>query len=76
MHDHDQVSFEESLRREVGEFIVVIIKSGVDCCKHKGVLCKVEKNFLILINNNLKTEIPLHSIVAVKKKIKNKSGKR
>jgi len=45
MYDCDQISFEESLKREVGELIIVIINSGVDCCKHKGILCKIEKIF-------------------------------
>ena len=70
MRGCEQRNFEESLKKEVGEFIVIIIKSGPGCCRHEGVLCKIEKDFLILIKNNLKIEIPLASIVAVKKKIK------
>ena len=65
----DKVTFIEQLKAQVGEFIVIYIKSGADCCKHRGVLCNIEEDFLVLIGDGIKTEIPLKAIVAVKKKI-------
>ncbi|MBM7624222.1 hypothetical protein [Sporohalobacter salinus] len=61
--------FEEQLYSLIGEFVSVLIKSGDDCCKHKGVICNIEEDFLVLINNNVRTEIIIDSIVGIKKEI-------
>ncbi|GAB6139112.1 hypothetical protein [Halanaerobaculum tunisiense] len=67
--NHNQITFQKNIRNQTGEFIVVLIKSGANCCKHKGVLCNVGKDFLVLINNGVKIEIALDAVVAVKRKI-------
>lgn len=66
-------TFKQQLTNNLSEFITLIIKSGNKYCIKKGVLCQVEENYLILINNDFKTEVPLNAIVAFKKRIKNKN---
>lgn len=65
----NKVTFVEELKAQIGEFIVVYIKSGAECCKQQGVLCNIEEDFLVLIGDGIKTEIPLKAIAAVKKRI-------
>ncbi|MCK8826727.1 hypothetical protein MWH25_03080 [Natroniella acetigena] len=66
---HSKITFKEQIKRQIGQFTVIIIKSGANCCEHKGIVCSVEKDFLVLLNNNLKTEIFLDAIVAIKRPI-------
>lgn len=35
------------------------------CCKHKGTLCKVYKEYITLISNNDKIHIPIKSISTI-----------
>ncbi len=69
MRNCQGVYFEEELDRLIGEFVCVLIQTGDECCKQVGVLCNVEDDFLVLINNNIKTEIIIDAVVAIKKEV-------
>lgn len=62
-------TFKNQLKEQIGEFIIVLIKSGVDCCRKKGVLCGIKEDFLVIMNDDSKMEISLKAIVAIKKSI-------
>ncbi|AGB41217.1 hypothetical protein Halha_1271 [Halobacteroides halobius DSM 5150] len=70
MEHSEEVTFKEQIRKQTGEFIVVIIKSGAKCCQQQGILCNVEQDFLVLINQDSRIQIPISAIVAIKWKIK------
>ncbi|GAB6098297.1 hypothetical protein JCM16358_01760 [Halanaerocella petrolearia] len=73
---HSQgITFLEQIRRQSGEFIKVIIKSGADCCQQQGILCNVEDDFLVLIDGNSRIQIPIKAIVAIKRKVNGTQGK-
>ena len=70
--DHNEKKFNQQLINNINEFITLIIKSGENGCIKKGVLSQVEDDYLILINNDFKIEVPLDAIIAFKKRLKNK----
>ncbi len=65
---NNEECFIDYLKKQIGEFLVFIIKSGSKCCKEKGVLCNIRNNVAIIITDNMKVEIPLEAIVAIKKR--------
>ena len=68
MGDYERKDFTNYLKNQIGESLVLIIKSGVGCCKQQGILCNIKDDLAILINQNLKIEVPLAGVVAVKKR--------
>ncbi len=61
------LTFKKQLNRQTGEFIMVLINSGENCCYQKGILCDVQEDYLVLVNQKTKSEIPLSAVVAFKK---------
>ncbi|SJZ30600.1 hypothetical protein [Selenihalanaerobacter shriftii] len=59
--------FEDQLLEQIGDYVAVIITAGGGCCRHEGILCSVMADFITLINNNVRVEIPIESIAAVRK---------
>ncbi|GAB6099747.1 hypothetical protein JCM16358_16260 [Halanaerocella petrolearia] len=35
------------------------------CCRHRGILCNVTRNFIVLIGDSKKTFIPIDAIAAI-----------
>lgn len=61
------MTFEEQLQTQVGDFMTVIIKSGGNCCRHRGILCSIRDDFIVLVHDDERIEIPINQIAAVRK---------
>ncbi|MBM7622671.1 hypothetical protein [Sporohalobacter salinus] len=61
------MTFEEQLQAQVGDFMTVIIKSGGDSCKHRGILCSIRDDFIVLVYDDERIEIPINQIASVRK---------
>ncbi|SJZ59749.1 hypothetical protein [Selenihalanaerobacter shriftii] len=59
--------FDELLEEQLGDYVEVIITAGGGCCTQEGILCQVAVDNIILINDDVRIEIPFDSIAAVRK---------
>lgn len=76
MGKYKGITFEENIKRQVGEFIEVLIKSNKSSSRYIGVLSNVKKDYLILVRESSKVEIPLAGVMAIKKQAKGIKKKR
>ena len=71
MNELNNKTFRNELINHTGEFITLFIQSGNNNSIQKGIISNVEGDFLIIINDNYRTEISLNSILGFKKKAGN-----
>ena len=55
------------LNNRLGEFIVLTLMVGGDCCQVKGVLCDIASDFVTLIDQELVIEVKINQIAAISK---------
>ncbi|SJZ97234.1 hypothetical protein [Selenihalanaerobacter shriftii] len=59
--------FEDLLEEQIGDYVEVIITAGEGCCLQEGILCRIGLDYITLIDDDVRVEIPFDSIAAVRK---------
>ncbi|MCK8826728.1 hypothetical protein MWH25_03085 [Natroniella acetigena] len=67
--DKDLINLKRRLEEKRGEFLVVNVMTGGDCCQLKGVLCDIADEFITLIDKNLLIYIKIEEIASIKRKV-------
>ena len=65
----DRLNFKRLLKNKLGQFVIINLMTGGNCCKIEGVLCTIESDFIILINKGEFIQLRIKSIAAIKQKI-------
>ena len=61
----------KSLEKKIGKRIILNLNTAEDCCTITGIICKIEQDFVIVLEQDYKTYVKLDTIVAVQNKIGN-----
>ncbi|MGM0471239.1 MAG: hypothetical protein ACQEQI_03015 [Bacillota bacterium] len=61
------MTFTEQLEMQVGDFMTVIVKAGEESCQQRGILCAIKDDFIVLVHNDERIEIPIDQIAAIRK---------
>ncbi|WP_408955253.1 hypothetical protein [Natroniella sp. ANB-PHB2] len=67
--DKDLINLKRRLEEKRGEFLVVNVMTGGDCCQLRGVLCDITDEFITLIDKNLFVHIKIREIASIKRKV-------
>ena len=59
----------KSLEKKIEKKIILNLNTAEDCCTIKGILCKIEEDFIVMIEQDYKTYVKLDTIVAFQNKI-------
>ncbi|GAB6098298.1 hypothetical protein JCM16358_01770 [Halanaerocella petrolearia] len=62
----EESNLKSLLQNKLGEFIVLNLMTGGGCCVVEGVLCKIERDFITLIDHRELIEVKLEVIAAIR----------